>query len=64
MIERLERWARQGISMDVTTMILRSEGVPDAEIAAVYDLMLETHDVEVERSVPTLVPVGRNGLPR
>lgn len=36
-LERVQAWAAIPVTMDITTMILRSEGVSDAEIAAAYD---------------------------
>lgn len=53
--ERVEAWARQGISTDITTAILRSEGYADEEIRAAYDELLAAGaTVEVTRTIPTI----------
>jgi hypothetical protein len=55
MDERVQRWARQGVSMDVTTAILRGEGWTDEEIRMAYEQVLADGAVlEVERGTPTI----------
>lgn len=54
--ERVQEWARQGISMDITTAILRGEGHSNEEISEAYEevLSLPGTNVEVERGTPTI----------
>lgn len=56
-LQRIQEWAVQGISIDVTTMILRSEGVPDFEICAAYNTIASMDDYEtiVDRGMGTIV---------
>lgn len=62
-LQRIQDWAAQGISMDVTTMILRSEGVPDEEIASAYDsiISLPGYQLTVERGIATIRVQGHIG---
>lgn len=55
-LERVIAWANQGISMDVTTMILRSENVADSEIASAYNEIagMENYTTTVERGIGTI----------
>jgi hypothetical protein len=45
--ERVVRLAEQGIDMEIITMVLRSEGVPDNDIADAYDYMATVGPTEV-----------------
>lgn len=59
-LERVQAWADNSISVDVTTMILRSEGVPDTEIAAAYDAVAQMpgYGITVERGIATISYLG------
>lgn len=55
-LTRVQRWADNSISVDVTTMILRSEGVPDEEIREAYDAVarMPGYSISVERGIATI----------
>jgi hypothetical protein len=57
LLERIEDWAYHGITTDITTMILRSEGYADEEIRAAYDEVLANPDygIIVERGIARIV---------
>lgn len=57
-LERMTRMVDAGVSTDVITMVFRSEGVLDTDIAAGYDCLLQSgqYEVVVERAIPRLVP--------
>ena len=56
-VERVQEWATAPISTDVTTMILRSEGVPDEEIRNAYDTVtrMPGYEISVERGISTII---------
>jgi hypothetical protein len=56
-VSRVQEWATVPISIDVTTMILRSEGVPDEQIRHAYDTVAQMpgYEVSVERGIATIV---------
>lgn len=45
--ERVIRLCEQGIDMQLITLVLRSEGIPDAEIAQAYDHMASLGPTEI-----------------
>lgn len=47
--QRVITWARQGVDIEMMTMILRSEGVPDSDIRAEYDEVALTSSTEIVR---------------
>ena len=55
-IERVMDWATNSISTDVTTMILRSEGVPDEEIREAYNTVarMPEYEILVERGISSI----------
>jgi hypothetical protein len=59
-LTRVQRWAENSISIDVTTMILRSEGVPDEQIRHAYDTVAQMpgYEVSVERGIATITYLG------
>lgn len=57
-LERITAMADQGISVDVITMVFRSEGALDADIAACYNSLAQSgrYEVVIERAIPRFVP--------
>lgn len=56
-MNRMTEMADAGISADVITMILRSEGVLDTDIAAGYDSLIASgrYTIEVDRNIPRFI---------
>lgn len=53
MIERMAELFSSGVSVDVVTMVLRSEGVLDTDIAAGYDSLVQSgrYRLRTERGI-------------
>lgn len=45
--ERVIRLSTAGVDMEMITMILRSDGIPDSEIANAYDHMATLGETEI-----------------
>jgi len=45
--ERVYRLCQQGVDMEIITMVLRSEGVSDTDIANAYDYMATLGGTEI-----------------
>jgi len=59
-LERMTNMVDAGVTVDVITMVLRSEGVLDSDIAAGYDSLVRSgrYRVEVARAIPYFVPIA------
>lgn len=54
--ERVLFLSSKGVSMDVLTIVFRSEHIPDEQIAAAYDAAAQVSETRVERGVGFIVP--------
>lgn len=59
MLDRIEFMISQGVPVDVMTMVLRSEGALDSDIARCYDSLAQSdrYNVEIVRGIANFVPV-------